>query len=103
MPRRKGAVSAVEPGDKPIVPPSMVAASETGNLWVTLVALRRTIAEKLDDRETNGTAAAALANRMIQVSKDIDAIEKAASAEGGEAESKRLAEVVDGKFDIKAI
>jgi hypothetical protein len=102
MPRRKGAVSAIQPGDEPIIPDSMLLAAEAGNAWVTLVALRRVIAKKLDDPETNGTAAAALANRMIQVQKEIDALEKAAAASEEERAGKS-AEVIDGKFDIKAV
>ena len=98
MAARKKSVRVVEVGESPAVPSSMVEAIRGGNRWATLAALRMTVAKKLDDPETNGTAMAALANRLIQVESEIERIEKAAAEE-----AKEGAVVDDGKFDAEAV
>jgi len=90
---------AVQPGDVPVKPRilTVLEAAESGSRRDELVAMRRRIAQALDDPNTSARDLAALSRRQIEISKEITVIDTQADRD---AES---VEVGDAEFDAKAI
>ena len=76
---------------------SVSAAAEGGSTRDLLVAMRFRIAEAVGDPDTPARDLAALTKRLVEVVRDIEAID----ARTEEAESH--ATVEDGKFDASAV
>jgi hypothetical protein len=76
---------------------SVVAAAEEGSTRDLLVAMRTRIAQAVGDADTPARDLAALTKRLVEVVRDIEAID----ARTEEAESH--AEVSDGKFEASAV
>lgn len=76
---------------------TVAEAADKGSTRDLLVAMRARIAEAVGDADTPARDLAALTKRLVEVVRDIEAID----ARTEEAESH--AEVQDGKFDASAV
>jgi len=76
---------------------TVAEAADKGSTRDLLVAMRARIAEAVGDADTPARDLAALTKRLVEVVRDIEAID----ARTEEAESH--AEVQDGKFDSSAV
>ena len=91
------AVSADEKA--PRVPPKSVSeAADTGTTRELLVAMRTRIAKAVEDPNTPARDLAALTKRLVEVVRDIEAIDARE-----EQEATRRGDVGDGAFDAAAI
>lgn len=89
---------AVGPDEKPPGKPKTVTeAADKGTTREILVAMRARIATAVEDPNTPARDLAALTKRLIEVVKDIEAID-ARDEEAGES-----GDVPDAKFDASAI
>lgn len=91
---------AVKDGEAPPVkerPPTVVAAAESGDRRKLLVAMRSRLASAVQSPSCPPRDLAALSRRLIEIAKEIEAIDV---AEKQEAES---GEVADEAFDASAI
>lgn len=98
---RKSPLRAVSPGEKPAAPKaplSVTDAAEKGTTRELLVAMRGRIATAVEDPNTPAKDLAALSNRLMQIVREIEAID-ARAAEDGDAGD----EVADGTFDASAV
>lgn len=100
MPSRKSPLRAVEPGEKavPKPPVSIEEAAERGDDLSELKLTRRAIARKLDDPNCPARDMASLSKRLMEIGKEIAAIEARAQEEAGSD-----VEVSDGEFDASAV
>lgn len=92
---------AVAPGEKaprPAKPKSVSEAAEKGSTRELLVAMRARIAKAVEDPNTPARDLAALTKRLVEVVRDIEAIDARELEEGG-----GVGEVEDGRFDASAI
>lgn len=91
---------AVAPGEKaPKVPPkSITEAADTGTTRELLVSMRTRIAQAVENQNTPARDLAALSKRLIEVVRDIEAIDAR-----DEQESAKRDGVTDGRFDATAI
>ena len=100
---RKTALRAVGADEAPPAPPvqpkTVTQAASSGTTRELLVAMRGRIAEAVEDKNTPARDLAALTKRLVEVQRDIDAID----ARADEEESTRAAEVEDGDFDASAV
>lgn len=99
MPRKP--LRAVEPGETapvPVVPRSVSDAAENGTTRELLVAMRSRIAKAVEDPNTPARDLAALTKRLVEVVRDIEAIDARE-----EQEAARHVAVSDGLFDPKAV
>lgn len=80
-----------------IVKMTVVDAAEGGTTRDLLVAMRTRIAQAVGDADTPARDLAALTKRLVEVVRDIEAID----ARTEEAESH--AEVSDGEFDPESV
>jgi hypothetical protein len=92
---------AIEPGETP--PPqrtftTIAEASAEGSTLDELRMMRSRIARTLDDPNCPPRDLAALSRRLIEIAKEIEAIEARARQE-----DDPVAKVEDGKFDYAAI
>lgn len=76
---------------------SVVAAAEEGSTRDLLVAMRTRIAQAVGDSETPARDLAALTKRLVEVVRDIEAID------AREEEAESHAEVSDGEFNADDI
>jgi len=99
MTTRKTPLRAVSPDEKatPVAPKSVTEAAKSGTTRELLSAMRARIAEAVEDPNTPARDLAALTKRLVEVVRDIEAID----ARTEEAESH--ANVEDGKFDAAAV
>jgi hypothetical protein len=90
---------AVSPDEKaaPVLPKTVTEAAKSGSTRELLVAMRARIAAAVEDPNTPARDLAALTKRLVEVVRDIEAID----ARTEETESH--AEVSDGKFDASAV
>lgn len=91
---------AVTPGEmkpKPAVPKSVTEAASDGSTRELLAAMRTRIAEAVEDRNTPARELASLTKRLVEVVRDIEAIDAREEQEGTGAV------VPDGSFDASAI
>lgn len=93
----KRGLRAVTEGEKPPVTKSVTEAAKSGTTRELLSAMRGRIAEAVEDPNTPARDLAALTKRLVEVVRDIEAID----ARTEEAESH--ANVEDGKFDAAAV
>lgn len=99
MVARKTTLRAVSPDEKaaPQAPKTVTEAAKSGSTRELLVAMRARIASAVEDPNTPARDLAALTKRLVEVVRDIEAID----ARTEEAESH--ATVEDGKFDASAV
>jgi hypothetical protein len=76
---------------------TIVEAAEDGSTRDLLVAMRTRIAQAVGDPETPARDLAALTKRLVEVVRDIEAID------AREVEAGTDAEVEDGEFDADAV
>lgn len=93
----KRGLRAVAEDEKPPVAKSVTEAARSGTTRELLSAMRGRIASAVEDPNTPARDIAALTKRLVEVVRDIEAID----ARTEEAESHAIVE--DGKFDAKAI
>lgn len=102
---RKTTLRVVDTDEKPAAkkPPAKVKtvtqAAEGGTMRELLVAMRARTAKAVEDPNTPARDLAALTRRLLEIARDIEAID-AREAEEGE---QRAAEVEDGDFDASAV
>ena len=93
----KRGLRAVAEDEKPPVAKSVTEAARSGTTRELLSAMRGRIASAVEDPNTPARDLAALTKRLVEVVRDIEAID----ARTEEAESH--ANVEDGKFDAAAV
>ena len=91
------AVAADEKPPVPVKPKSVTEAAKSGTTRELLSAMRGRIAEAVEDPQTPARDLAALTKRLVEVVRDIEAIDARTE------ESESHAEVSDGKFDATAV
>lgn len=96
-PRLRSVTADDAPPPAPIA--SVMDAAERGTHLDLLKQLRLAVARKLDDPTTNGVALAALANRALEIGREIESLEKAESEEARE----RSEATPDEAWDASAI
>lgn len=100
MAPRKSPLRSVGPGEKPpppSKPKSVSEAAEGGSTRELLVAMRARIAKAVEDPNTPARDLAALTKRLVEVVRDIEAIDARSE------ESEAHVYVEDGKFEASAI
>ena len=100
MAARKTPLRAVAADEKPakITVLTVAAAVESGTPREQMVAIRTRIAKAIDDPNIRGADLAALSRRLLEIGREIDAIDVAAKQEAAEND-----EVADEEFDASAI
>ena len=83
----KPSLRAVKPGEKPPVPPSISAAVESGTSRDVLAAMRRALAQKLDDGEVSSNAIASAYKELRELDRLIRLADADAEAAQEEASS----------------
>jgi ribosome-binding protein aMBF1 (putative translation factor) len=99
MAARKPQLRAVSPGEKPVRarPKTVSEAADTGSTRDLLVAMRTRIARAVEDPDTPARDLAALTKRLVEVVRDIEAIDSR------EDEAESSGELPDEDFDAAAI
>lgn len=97
MPAKK--LRAVTPEDRPERPKSITEAADTGTTRELLVAMRARIAKAVEDPNTPARDLAALTKRLVEVVRDIEAIDARDEQDGATGAD----EVEDGSFDASAV
>jgi hypothetical protein len=82
-PRRLAAVTA----ETPVRSKSVTRAASDGNRRELLVAMRSRVATAVEDPKTPARDLAALTRRLMEIAKDIEAIDTAAEQEARDAQS----------------
>ena len=101
MAARKTPLRAVSPGEKPASPKSprtVTEAAESGTTRELLVAMRARIAKAVEDPNTPAKDLAALSNRLMQIVREIEAIDARTDEDGDAGDA-----VEDGTFDASAV
>lgn len=95
------ALRAVKPGEHaaPSKPKTITEAASNGTTRELLVAMRARIASAVENLNTPARDLAALTKRLVEVVRDIEAIDARAEHE----EADRAAGVEDGRFDASAV
>ena len=93
---------AVQPGEKAtqVKPKSVTEAADDGSTRELLVAMRARIAKAVEDPNTPARDLAALTKRLVEVVRDIEAIDARQVQDAERAASKS---VRDERFDPEAI
>ncbi len=99
MPARRTTLRAVAPGDVPARTKTVTEAAEVGTTRELLVAMRSRIAKAVEDPNTPARDLAALTKRLVEVVRDIEAIDAREQHE----EADRASGVEDGTFDASAV
>jgi hypothetical protein len=92
---------AVQDGEKPARKPrskTVTQAAEKGTTRELLVAMRTRIAKAVESENTPAVALAALTKRLVEVARDIEAIDARA-----EEDQQTSGPVPDAAFDVSAI
>lgn len=95
---------AVAPGEKapprtpPAKPKTVTEAAEHGTTRELMVAMRARIAKAVEDPNTPARELASLTKRLVEVVRDIEAIDARAEQDG-----EFGAPVEDGAFDASAV
>lgn len=99
MAARKSPLRAVPDDEKParVERKSVSEAADSGTTRDLLVAMRTRIAHAVEDLDTPARDLAALTKRLVEVVRDIEAID------AREDEAGNSGEVPDEKFDYEAI
>lgn len=101
MPARKSALRAVAPDETPAVAPEFRTihdAADKGSARDLLVQMRNRIAKTLDEPNCPARDQASLSRRLLEIRKEIEAIDAAAKQEADES-----GEVPDEAFDATAV
>lgn len=93
------AVSAGEVAPAPVKPKTITQAAESGTTRELLVAMRERIAKSVEDLNTPARDLAALTKRLVEVVRDIEAIDARAEQDARDGGG----EVQDGAFDASAV
>lgn len=96
--RSRSPLRAVAPDEKPPAPKSVTEAADRGTTRELLVAMRARIAKAVEDPNTPARDLAALTKRLVEVVRDIEAIDAREEQEAG-----KRGDVTDGRFDASAI
>lgn len=91
-------VAADEAPPAPVKPKTITEAAERGTTRELLVAMQTRIAEAVEDKKTPARDLAALTKRLMEVTRDIEAIDARDKQEG-----ERAGPVSDEAFDAQAI
>src|SRR5688500_12159117 len=98
MPQQK--LRAVTPNEKPTRKVQSVArAVEDGTQRDQLVAMRTRIAKAIDDPNIRGADLAALSRRLLEIGREVDALDVAAKQEDAENADS----IADEAFDASAV
>jgi hypothetical protein len=87
-----------ETAPEPVKPKTVTQAAEHGTTRELMVAMRTRIAKAVEDPNTPARELAALTKRLVEVVRDIEAIDARAAEEG-----ETSATVEDGAFDASAV
>ena len=93
MAERKSGLRAVGPDEKPeksdkkSVPSSVTQAVADGDQRAQLVAMRSRIAKAIDEPNIRGADLAALSRRLLEIAKEIDAIDARVAEEARESDA----------------
>jgi hypothetical protein len=100
MTARKSPLRAVTDGEKAKKAPATTVAQavESGSQREQLVAMRTRIAKAIDDPNIRGADLAALSRRLLEIGREVDAIDAAERQE-----ARENAEVPDEAFDASAV
>lgn len=100
MHRKSQPLRAVAPGEiaGPLVLKSVSEAAASGTTRELLVAMRSRIAKAVEDEGTPARDLAALTKRLVEVVRDIEAIDAREAQEVGSH-----GDVSDGTFDASAV
>ena len=88
---------AVAPGEK-AAPISLTDAAEQGQSRAMLAAMRGRIAKAIEDPSCSTRDLASLSKRLMELQREIDAIDARADEDGDAGDS-----VEDGTFDASAV
>lgn len=91
------AVGADETPPPPVRPKSVTQAADVGTTRELLVAMRTRIAKAVESENTPARDLAALTKRLVEVVRDIEAIDARGEAAASDAN------VEDGAFDPSAV
>lgn len=95
-----GNLRAVKPNEKPDArPKSVTQAADAGSTRELLVAMRTRIAKAVENENTPARDLAALTKRLVEVVRDIEAIDARAEQEA----AKSANATPDAAFDASAI
>ena len=98
--RRKAPLRAVSPNERTARKPKSISeAAANGSTRELLVAMRSRIADAVQDANTPARDLAALTKRLIEVVRDIEAIDARDEQEAADDAST----VEDGTFDASAV
>lgn len=101
MAARKAPLRAVAPDEKPPTAKevrTVTQAAEQGNMRDLLVAMRARTAKAVEDPKTPPRDLAALTRRLLEIAREIEAIDAAAQQEAAENDV-----TPDDEFDASAI
>ena len=100
MAARKAPLRSVAPGEKaaPVKPKTVTQAASSGTTRELLVAMRDRTAKSVEDPNTAARDLAALTKRLMEIVREIEAIDARRDEDGGSS-----AEVQDGTFDASAV
>lgn len=87
------------PVEPPANPKTVGEAASTGNMRELLVAMRDRVAKDVENANTPARDLAALTKRLMEIVRDIEAIDARANQEADEHD----AEVEDGDFDAASV
>lgn len=101
MTARKTPLRAVAADEKPTrtAPSTVTEAASSGTTRDLLVTMRDRVAKDVQNENTPARDLAALTKRLMEIVRDIEAIDARASQEA----SDHAAEVEDGDFDASAV
>ena len=86
------------PSDVPAPPKSITEAADSGTTRELLVAMRARIAKAVEDPNTPARDLAALTKRLVEVVRDVEAIDAREAQE-----ATKRGDATDGAFDASAI
>lgn len=94
------AVSSDEtaPAEPPSAPKTVSQAASTGNMRDLLVSMRDRVAKDVENANTPARDLAALTKRLMEIVRDIEAIDARANQEADDDD-----EVEDGDFDAASV
>lgn len=93
-------LSVVPPGTKaqPPIAKTVTKAAEDGDRRELLIAMRARVAKAVEDPNTAARDLAALTRRLLEIAKDIEALDSAAAQEAAEH-----VDTADDGFDASAL
>lgn len=96
--QRKPSLRAVTPDEKVAKPKTVTEAADDGSTRDLLVAMRTRIAQAVENPNTPARDLAALTKRLVEVVREIEAIDAREDHDGGAGD-----DVADGVFDASAV